>query len=156
LQQSGTVDVGRFSGNQEQDSHDFLRKYERHARALGWRADKMKVDLPWHLAGKALLDYELRFSEQGPETYAELIGYLGGSQLDGITSIPAFTGRRMKPNESVNEYYTDLVVKARRAFPGSSRHVRLPYLRSFHHQYWERRHEGILVVKRCEKHRPGY
>jgi len=43
------------------------------------------------------------------------------SQLDGSTSIPAFTGQRMKPNESVNEYYADLVVKARCAFPGSSR-----------------------------------
>jgi len=86
----------------------------------------MKVELSLHLAGKALLDYELRFSEQAPETYAELIGYLGKkftSQLDGITSIPAFTGRRMKPNESVNEYYADLVVKARCAFPGSSKDV---------------------------------
>jgi len=125
-QQSGSVDVGKFSGNREEDWRDFLRKYERHARALSWRADKMKVELSLHLAGKALLDYELRFSEQAPETYAELIGYLGKkftSQLDGITSIPAFTGRRMKPNESVNEYYADLVVKARCAFPGSSKDV---------------------------------
>jgi len=28
------------------------------------------------------------------------------TQLDAITSIPAFTGRRMKLKESVNEYYT--------------------------------------------------
>ena len=46
LQQSGTVDVGKFSGSREQYWHDFWRKYERHARTLGWRADKMKVDLP--------------------------------------------------------------------------------------------------------------
>jgi len=50
LQQSGTVDMGKFCGNREQDWGDCLRKYERHARALGWRADKMKVDLP--LRGK--------------------------------------------------------------------------------------------------------
>ena len=86
----------------------------------------MNVELPLHLAGIALLDYELRTSEQEPKTYAQLIGYSGKkfpSQLDGITSVPAFTGRRMKPIESVNEYYADLVVKARRAFPGSSKEV---------------------------------
>jgi len=52
LQQSGTVDVGKSNGNREQDWRDFLRKYKRHSRASGWRADKMKVDLPLHLAGK--------------------------------------------------------------------------------------------------------
>jgi len=60
LQQSGSVDVGKFSVNREEDWRDFLRKYEGHARALSWRADKMKVELPLHLAGKALLDFELR------------------------------------------------------------------------------------------------
>jgi len=52
----------------------------------------------------------------------------------------------MKPdNESVNEYYADLVVKARRAFPGSSKDV-------IDSQYWKRRPEGTLAVKECEEH----